>query len=77
MIRRVCWHFSCVLLANWLVTFHQLSMGVLHGEESSFRGGTIRRPAGLGLLNRAPRRCGIISTQFSLEIVQILLLQGT
>jgi hypothetical protein len=46
-------------------------------ESSGFRGGTIEKPPGLGLFNEARRRIGMINRRFSLEDVQILLLQAT
>jgi hypothetical protein len=46
-------------------------------ESSGFRGGTIEKPPGLGLFNEARRRIGMVNRRFSLEDVQVLLLQAT
>jgi hypothetical protein len=46
---------------------------VSHDESSGFRGGSIERPPGLGLINEARRRIGMVNTQPCLETVQIML----
>ncbi|KYG40385.1 hypothetical protein M433DRAFT_148429 [Acidomyces richmondensis BFW] len=51
-------------------------VSVVEGRPSGFRGGTVDQPPGLALFNEARRRLGFISTQCSLENVQIMLLQA-
>ncbi|KJY00562.1 C6 finger domain protein [Zymoseptoria brevis] len=52
-------------------------ISMVNGTPSGFRGGTARSPPGLDVFNEARRRSSIISTDMTLENVQILLLQAT
>ena len=46
------------------------------GQPSGFRGGSVEQPPGLAIFNEARRRVGFVSTQSSLENIQILLLEA-
>jgi hypothetical protein len=46
------------------------------GQPSGFRGGTVDKPPGLAIFNEARRRIGFVTTQTTLESVQILLLEA-
>jgi hypothetical protein len=52
-------------------------ISMVNGQPSGFRGGSARSPPGLEVFNEARRRLGIISTDMTLENVQIMLLQAT
>ncbi|KAK4551746.1 hypothetical protein LTR86_010939 [Recurvomyces mirabilis] len=52
-------------------------VSVVNGQPSGFRGGTIDPPPGLALFHEARRRLGFIWTQYTLENVQLNLLQAT
>ncbi len=49
---------------------------LIDGQPSGFRGGSVDRPPGLAIFNEARRRLGFITTQTSLENVQVLLLEA-
>ena len=51
-------------------------ISVVGGQPSGFRGGTVDKPPGLATFNEARRRIGFISTQSSLQNLQILLLES-
>ena len=46
------------------------------GQPSGFRGGTVDKPPGLAIFNEVRRRIGFVTTQATLESVQILLLEA-
>ena len=52
-------------------------ISTIDGKPSGFRGGTIDKPPGLAIFNEARRRLGFVSTQTTLQNVQILLLEAT
>lgn len=53
------------------------SINVVNNKPSGLHGGSSSHPPGLGLFNEARRHLGFVSTQCSLQNVQIMLLQAT